>query len=101
MEEWCSSSLIQGAHESSETTNVLRQLSRAFSDVVMPSIRDPPWFSLVMTWNCLMHCNTVRNVHFLVHTTMNDHYWAFDLSNPVNIGINVQTCKGSEKVKRK
>jgi hypothetical protein len=95
------SSIIKGAHEGSETTYVLRQLSRAFSDVIMPSIRDPPGFSLVMTWNCLVHRNAVRNVHFFVQSTMDYHHRAFYLSNSVYIRIYIQTCEGSEKVKDK
>jgi hypothetical protein len=81
--------LVKGGEEASKSANVFGKLSRTFRDIIVPSIRHPPWISLQIIGYRLMQGDSMGNIHFLVQTTVDHHNRTFDLVNSINIGVNI------------
>lgn len=82
---------FNGVQESPQPPNVFREFTRTISDIIMPPVPYPPGITLQMTRNGSMQIQTVAHVHFLVKLAVNYHDGAFDLFDPINVWVNVQT----------
>lgn len=90
--------LIERIQKPSEPSNVLRQLSRPFGNVIVPSIGNPPRISFQVIWSCLVQSHSLSNGNLLVQTTVYDHNRALGLSNAIDVGVNVETSQGAARV---
>lgn len=90
--------LIQWIQKPSKPSNVLRQLSRSFGNIVVPPIGNPPWISLQMIGSCLVHAHSLRDGDFLVQSSVYDHDGTLGLSDAVDVGINIEAGQSTIEI---
>lgn len=88
-------SLVQRCQKGPKPSNVLRQFSRSFGNVVVPPVGNPPRITFQVIGSCLVHAHSLGDRNLLVQSAVYDHDGAFGLSHPVDVRVNVEAGEGA------
>ena len=87
-------SLVQRIQKPSQPSHVLCKLSRPFGNIVVAPIGDPPRISFQVIGSRLVHAHSLGDGNLLVQPAVYNHDGAFGFSDPINVGVNVETGEG-------
>jgi hypothetical protein len=91
-EEARACSVIKTYQKASNPSNVFGQLAGPLRDVVVTTVRDPPWLPPEAWLDGFVQLHTVTDIHLLVQPAVNNHHRALRLFDPVDVRVNIQAC---------